>query len=54
MRNGEAIGYGLLALKSLGYSKEELKKFEDEFNYQLGTKTEEEAYRFYMKYEDEK
>lgn len=47
MNNSTAIGYGLIALKSLGYSKKELEKFEAEMNYQLDMNTEDEAEEVY-------
>jgi Holliday junction resolvasome RuvABC DNA-binding subunit len=47
MTNGEAIGYGLMTLKSLGYSKKELDKFEAEMRYQMDMHSEEEADEVY-------
>lgn len=47
MNNSTAIGYGLMTLKSLGYSKKDLVKFEAEMNHQLDMNTEEEADEVY-------
>lgn len=58
MDNRQAVGYMLLALKRLGYSKEEARKIYREMYYLFDIYTEEEAeekgFHWYHSLEDEK
>jgi hypothetical protein len=43
MTNNEAIGYTAIAMKELGFTKEQIEKVTNEMYYQFDTKTEQEA-----------
>lgn len=48
MNNDSARGYIILAMKNLGYKKEDIEKVIDELHYVFDTKTEEEAEKLYL------
>ena len=50
MNNGTAIGYAIMAAKSLELNKDIIKQIESEMNYCMDTKTEEQAEEVYRSF----
>lgn len=48
MNNNSVRGYVLLAMKNLGYKKEDIERVIDELHYIFDIKTEEEAEKIYL------
>ena len=50
MTNGEAIGYAILALKSLGYTNNQIRKIEARMLYEMDMHSENDVREVYIKF----